>query len=142
MLACSLQHVERSCRVDLEIIERPKRCKIMARLSRAMRDRSWVDRPDQVIDSATVAQVKFVVNKIGIATRETLLVPACIPGRSEEARAHVVVDAMNAPVAVGEIGYYFRSDQPVRTGHQEHFDHYAETLPDNLSLSCHRIIVG
>ncbi len=129
MLARRFQNVKRSCRVYIEVIKWPKRCKIMARLSRAMHDRLRLGRPDEVIDLAAVAQIKFVVDKVAVAAQEALLVPARVPGGPEEARTHVVVDAMDAPPAVGEIGYHLRSDQPVRTGHQEHFCHYAKTLP-------------
>ena len=44
-----------------------------------MHDRSRLDGPDQVIDPTTVAHVEFVVNKIWVATYETLLIQRVSP---------------------------------------------------------------
>ena len=59
-------------------------CEIMARLSRAMHNRLRLGRPDEVIDLAAVAQIKFVVDKVAVAAQEALLVPASVPGGPEK----------------------------------------------------------
>jgi hypothetical protein len=62
---------------------------------------------EQGIHTGTVAQVEFVMRKVRVRGKESLLVPAGITPHAEEICAQVVIDAVNLPSQPAKVIDYF-----------------------------------
>jgi hypothetical protein len=110
--ASGLQHIQGSDSIRIKVIERNGCSPVMARLCSRMNDGIGLYLGDQINDSLSVTNIKFVMDKALQVFLEALLVPAGIALRAEKDGALIVVDSMDLiSEFLGKIMTYFRADQ-------------------------------
>ena len=96
-LPISLEQVQSAARVDVEIVKRPLRREVVARLRRRMHHHIGRERRHQFRAPHPVANVDLMMNESGPCRLEPPPIPGRYRLRSEKIRAHVVVGAMHHP---------------------------------------------
>jgi hypothetical protein len=97
------EHVQRAAGVHIKIIERARRCEIVARLRGSVNNGARFDFLQQRQHCRASANIQFVMLEILVRRSEPLLVPTRIAARSEEIRAHIVVHAVNFPTELAKM---------------------------------------
>src|SRR5262249_58728453 len=92
-----LEQVERTGRIDVEIIKRAFCCQVMTRLGRSVYDciGSELVNPSQY--GLPITDVELWMGEVITDRLQPPLVPSSFTLRPEEVGAHVVVDAMDFP---------------------------------------------
>src|SRR5882762_1183736 len=114
----SFKHIECSDRIDVEIVEWPGGGEVVARLGCRVHGERGLQRGDQRVYPATVADVELVMLEPSVGLDEAPLVPTRVPARPEEVGAHVVVHPVDFPVEAAEIFDDLGSDQTGRSGYE------------------------
>jgi hypothetical protein len=94
MLPSHFQDIERSCRIDVEIVKGTTGRQIMARLGRAMHneiERAFV--LEEIGKPFTISNVELMMRKPPSALSQPLKIPRRITFRTEKVRPHIIVDA-------------------------------------------------
>ncbi len=106
-----LEEVQRADRVGVEVVERNCGRAIVRRLGGGVNDRVGLQLPYEPSDARAIANVELVMRERLQRGLEAALIPARVALLTEEDRALVVVDAVDAPPQLGKIRGDFRSDQ-------------------------------
>lgn len=117
--ARSLQQVQRTHSVDVEVVERPARRQVVARLRRRVHHRIGLHRLQQFHYRRAVADVHLMMLERRMGFLQPFEIPSSVPLRTEEVRAHVVVHAMDRPAVGREARHHLRADQAGGTRDQE-----------------------
>ncbi len=107
------QHVHCSGGVDVEILERHACREVVRRLRRAVDDQIETLLFEQSEDGVSIPDVELDVFEVPDGRLQTALIPACVPVRTEEDRAHVVVDTDDLGADPVEIGDGFGTDETI-----------------------------
>src|SRR5438067_7897294 len=98
-----------------------------------MDDERWPNGRNELEDLRTVADVEVDVLVIAQLATELLAAPSRIALRSEEVRAHVVVDAVNAVEISRQRRGDLGPDQPGCAGHEQNPVHaFPSAFPETL----------
>ena len=116
MGAAGFQEVESANRVGVEIIKRNGCGPIVRRLRRRVHDKARPQFLHQLAEAGAVADIQFVVVKVGHGSLQPLLVPARVGLRPEENRSLVVIQPMDLEPPCREKNTNLRTDQPIGTG--------------------------
>src|SRR5215472_1576135 len=92
-----LEKIQRTDRVDIEIVERPRSREVVARLRGRMNNCIRGNRTNRIRDSFPVAHIEFMVAKVRQLPFKTFPIPNGISLRSKKLAAHVVVHPMDFP---------------------------------------------
>ena len=77
-----------------------------------MDNRVWPNSVDKSQHAIAIADVEFVVDKVGQRLNQTLLVPPRVTGGAKEDRPLVVVDSMDLPSQGVEMRDNLAADEP------------------------------
>jgi hypothetical protein len=111
MLTAGLEQVERTNRVDVEVLEGPRGGKIVTRLSRGVDQKPRLKLPDQIANSVTIANVELLKSERPAGSLQPLLIPSRIARRSEKFGAHIVVNTDDIPAPTVEVRHDFGPDE-------------------------------
>ena len=113
--ACSaggLEHVQGPDSIRIKIIERNGRSPVMTGLGRGVDDGIRLYLGNQINDSLSVTNIKFVMDETLDIALETLLIPSGIALGAEKDGSLIVVDSMDLiSKFLGKIMTYLRTDQ-------------------------------
>ena len=84
MPARRLEQVQRADGVDVEIVERPRRGEVVARLRRGVDDERRPQRLQKQVQRRAIADVGFDVTERAPLLREAALIPAGVPARPKK----------------------------------------------------------
>jgi hypothetical protein len=94
MLPSHFQDIERSCRIDVEIVKGTTGSQIMTGLGRAMHNQ--IERTFLLEESGkpfAIPNVELMMRKPSSVLAQPLKIPRRITFRTEKVRPHIVVDA-------------------------------------------------
>ncbi len=110
--AGGLEHVEGADGVGVEVVEGDGRRPVMTGLGRGVDDGIRLYLGNQINDSLSVTNIKFVMDETLDIALETLLIPSGIALGAEKDGSLIVVDSMDLiSKFLGKIMTYLRTDQ-------------------------------
>jgi hypothetical protein len=109
--ASSLEKIQCSAGIDIEIVEWSCGGQIVTRLGRRVDDEQRAQGFNQGLHTRLLADVQFVMVEIPVSGLEPELIPSRITAGSEELRPHVVIDAVNFPAFLCKIVDNFGADR-------------------------------
>ena len=109
--ACRLEQVQRADRIHIEVVEGPRRRKVVRGLCRRVDDEVRLELVYEPQHRPAVADVHVVMLEAASVAAKALQVPRRVPVLAEEIAAHVVVDSVDRPAALVEERNGFGADQ-------------------------------
>ena len=120
MLPSHFQDIERSCRIDVEIIERSPGRQVMAGLRRAMHNQ--IERAfalEEIGKPFPISNVKLVMREPPSALEQPLKIPRRVTLRAEKVCPHIIVDADHTSGTAVEKRHELRPNQTARAGDED-----------------------
>jgi len=104
MSSRSLKQIDRAVRVNIEVVQGPRRGQVVAGLGSSMNNQYGLQFRNNFANPNPIANIRFYMMKIAVGFHESSLIPACVSLRTKEIRSHVVVNSMDLPTKRTKIG--------------------------------------
>jgi hypothetical protein len=102
-----LEKVQGSNGVYIEVIKRPSRGKVMARLRGGMDKQRWADLLHASENLGAITNIKFVMVEVSVSVLQPVLISTGVALGAEEVGPVVVVNAVDVPILSTEVLYNF-----------------------------------
>ena len=113
-----LEKVQGAGGVDVEVVERPARGQVVARLRGRVEHGVRTKLADEIQHTGPIPNVQLVMREAAILRRQPRLVPPRVTLRPEEIRPHVVVHPMDLPPEPMKVLDHLGANQAVGARYQ------------------------
>jgi hypothetical protein len=126
--ASGFEQIQGADRVGIEVREWDVGGLVVGRLSSRVHDRIGLKFFKALKHVVATPNVQFHMLKFIVSLLKALLVPACVPVRTEKLGTSIIVNAVDRPASPAKVVNHLRTDQPGRSRYEQLASHEVKLI--------------